>query len=1496
MKNLSIIIRTDDAKEMKKYIRLVEPMLGEDSELIIINNKDDEADIPFEHTLYKYTQGYSGFKNFCIASSTGRKIMIIEQGLELTPEFIDTLKVNIHMEDYRNISYSSKIYINQDKSLYFTEEAIIIYNRGIKGFNLNIGKTVDDSGLIIKDKDHIDECIERLLCSSTLNNLYSWYENFILKMPEGYALEFYNMLELKKAGLEKDRIKEIDDIFKNSGRKSKYVDYLNVKSDLHDDRTIDEMKNFNLSLDEKYFSWILKECIDGRKKAADLSGIFNTRQMGAFIEYLIENCSDFDEQLYNFIIYSNKKTDHIKPEEMKVNLAILKAYLENMVEKSDEPGKKKRLIKVLEIYMDCSCCTANKDFKKLQNSSEIYPAFRNVNVKELIRDKGFDEAFRVLNIMSLGCPEISRAIQYYKQKLRFENHNYQHVLSICMIVRNEDKNLERCLKSMEPLIKKDIAELIIVDTGSTDKTIQIAKRYTDKVFSHPWKGNFSESRNYSISLAGGEYIFIMDADEEFTGDEIMKLADEFSKDDFRQFNCFTLKHISYTDYDMTQYTIMSQPRIFINDGSFYYSSSVHNQPIYKYPVKNLCVNILHYGYIVDQDVMERKYIRTASLLKKELEKNPWNIYYRYQLCASYAMHDDIKEALRQVEIYMQRIKEEKDFNEVYLMYYSVAVSIYIGNYCYDKAEAICNEALSIKPDFIDFLFHKAFISFNGERYDDALLYARRYLDTLGSFLNSDVINDGRYSFNTLSFDQDIKRIYIVSNFRLGKYEDCLKKASDLKNDRLLKDCIHEIVASYFYTGRYAELADFFKLRIENDDDLRQVFIYFFLDNLFNSSMEERQKCLASFTIHNIERNFISDINIRLNSGKSHSRSDMLALVEKYNMDELDFESADGIFSKILPVLKELNMTSNMDVITVNQIKKLVQFVLHRTRKYIELKIMTDEEIISLFQKYMYLCSRLIDMKREDLLEARDKYFIANILCAINEIKLKSYNKALEYMHNSVINYNEMEGVVELEKQILIPGYYERIMESNIGCSDEYIKSIEAFKIRINELAGKGLYDEISALFLQYNKVKFHDPSLYSIKASALMLQDRLCEAEECLTEGYYRFFDDIHILNNLNRLYCLKKDYKKYAETLCRSIIIRHDDNIGNNYLTNSNQIQKNTGIKVLHGTMDMTERTVKMVRALKDKGVYARALNYNKKYTGCGSDYIMDVNSAYSGPEIRQMTADAASKLISEFDIFHFYYGTTLTFDHFDLKALKKFDKKVIMQFWGQDVRLYSKAAKFNPYIGDLQSNEEEIRMKLEQLAGYAQYCIVNDYEIYEYVRDYFTDIRIISQMIDVKSFEPCYRDDADDKFTIVHAPTSGRLKGTNYILSAVENIKEKYPWVDFRLVHGIPHDKAVRIYKEADLIIDQLLIGNYGQLSIEAMALGKPVMCWISDFMKERYPRELPVIIANPDDVEDKLEYAIKNKDMLKAIGKKGRLYAEKYHDIRCGIDKFIDLYKEK
>lgn len=94
-------------------------------------------------------------------------------------------------------------------------------------------------------------------------------------------------------------------------------------------------------------------------------------------------------------------------------------------------------------------------------------------------------------------------------------------ISLCMIVKNEEETLERCLNSVKDIVD----EINIVDTGSTDRTVEIAKQFTDRVFHYTWTGDFAAARNHSFTFATMDYILYLDADDVLLEEDRIKLME-----------------------------------------------------------------------------------------------------------------------------------------------------------------------------------------------------------------------------------------------------------------------------------------------------------------------------------------------------------------------------------------------------------------------------------------------------------------------------------------------------------------------------------------------------------------------------------------------------------------------------------------------------------------------------------------------------------------------------------------------------------------------------------------------------------------------------------------------------------------------------------------------------------------------------------------------------------------------------------------------------------
>ncbi|MFN4149737.1 MAG: glycosyltransferase family 2 protein, partial [Candidatus Sericytochromatia bacterium] len=112
--------------------------------------------------------------------------------------------------------------------------------------------------------------------------------------------------------------------------------------------------------------------------------------------------------------------------------------------------------------------------------------------------------------MSLKKKKDLKQLLKIAEQRKFPKINPEQKLSLCLITKNEEKNIARCLDSVQGIVD----EIILLDTGSTDKTVEIAKNYNAKIFYSDWENDFSKARNESINKATGDWILILDADEE----------------------------------------------------------------------------------------------------------------------------------------------------------------------------------------------------------------------------------------------------------------------------------------------------------------------------------------------------------------------------------------------------------------------------------------------------------------------------------------------------------------------------------------------------------------------------------------------------------------------------------------------------------------------------------------------------------------------------------------------------------------------------------------------------------------------------------------------------------------------------------------------------------------------------------------------------------------------------------------------------------------------
>ncbi len=295
----------------------------------------------------------------------------------------------------------------------------------------------------------------------------------------------------------------------------------------------------------------------------------------------------------------------------------------------------------------------------------------------------------------------------------------QGSISLCMIVKNEENNLSRCLDS----VANTVDEIIIVDTGSTDKTVEIAESYGARVFSHPWEGSFSKARNYSLDYPTCEWVMILDADEELQESDVQMLK-EVVKDNHNSSVSFVIKN-KYKDSTQEGYARMV--RLFRNFNGVHYEGIVHNMIMHSGTCFDSSLSIIHHGYNLSEDKMEEKFVRTSTLLQKQIEKDLYNpVPYMYlgNACMDRGMYDEaITNSRRALSLAEKQGFNQRDF----LVSYYVVSAAYFEKGELEEAETYALKAIKLDYRFLDGYCILSFACYNQKKYERFLQASENYL-------------------------------------------------------------------------------------------------------------------------------------------------------------------------------------------------------------------------------------------------------------------------------------------------------------------------------------------------------------------------------------------------------------------------------------------------------------------------------------------------------------------------------------------------------------------------------------------------------------------------------------------------------------------------------------------------------------------------------------------------------------------------------------------------
>ena len=393
------------------------------------------------------------------------------------------------------------------------------------------------------------------------------------------------------------------------------------------------------------------------------------------------------------------------------------------------------------------------------------------------------------------------------------------MVSLCTIVKNEEKFIAQCLQSVAGVVD----EIVLVDTGSTDRTVEIAENMGAKVYHHAWQDSFSEARNYALQFATCDWILHLDADEELDkkDQKLLRRTLETTKSD-----SIFVPILNYLpDGVISKFYYR---RLFRREKG-HYQGIVHNQIVVDGSYSYAEIRIHHYGYNLAPEKMEAKYKRSSMLLLKAIENDPNDVFSRFNLARIYRNQAKYQKCIEEGTAALALNPFKSKPSTYFMLLFDVAYShMMMDNN--DRAIRLCEEGLSKHPENIDLLFTLAGAFAKRGDLEQAIEKYQRYLEVVRQMKASPSFNLTTIIVDSWTFENKALNNIGQCLADMGKYTEaesllqkalqqnkkevsfykglsfCYLKQNDFQNaKRMLVEAIEQSIADDFIYFKLGEI-------------------------------------------------------------------------------------------------------------------------------------------------------------------------------------------------------------------------------------------------------------------------------------------------------------------------------------------------------------------------------------------------------------------------------------------------------------------------------------------------------------------------------------------------------------------------------------------------------------------------------------------------------------------------------------------------------------------
>lgn len=297
-------------------------------------------------------------------------------------------------------------------------------------------------------------------------------------------------------------------------------------------------------------------------------------------------------------------------------------------------------------------------------------------------------------------------------------------ITLCMITKNEEDYITCCIESVRHLVD----EVIVVDTGSTDRTIEKALQGGARVFTYNWQQNFAEARNFALDQATGDWILVLDADETLEYVDIEGFNNLLVASHIEGYYIEIVSDIGNGEEKISDQVV----RLFRNKPFYRFTGAIHEQVVGSIRRFNQeqalgCTDfkIIHRGYLNERIAAQNKHTRNMEVINQALINNPYDPFLRYSLGIEYIQQGKMAQANEQFSEALLNLKG----NEGY--FHNVLVNLasgYLQTGQLNEAEELIDKALLMLPQDSDLMLLKGIAALYSKDYQVAIALLEQFLE------------------------------------------------------------------------------------------------------------------------------------------------------------------------------------------------------------------------------------------------------------------------------------------------------------------------------------------------------------------------------------------------------------------------------------------------------------------------------------------------------------------------------------------------------------------------------------------------------------------------------------------------------------------------------------------------------------------------------------------------------------------------------------------------